>query len=115
MKSASAILQSVEIRTNAWGLRGGEVPPPTPGKRRILFLGSSVTLGWGVPEAATVTERLRLMFLADGQDVEILNGGIGNYNIAAALAAEAVVKSQFRIHPERWRALFVERAQPRTI
>ena len=80
VKSANAILQSVEIRTNAWGLRGADVPPPTPGKRRILFLGSSVTLGWGVSEAETVTERLRMMFLADGQDVEILNGGIGNYN-----------------------------------
>ena len=71
VRSASAILQSVEIRTNAWGLRGAEVPmPPVPGRRRILFLGSSVTLGWGVPEEATVTEKLRAMFAGDGHDVE---------------------------------------------
>jgi lysophospholipase L1-like esterase len=78
--SKSALLQSVDIRINEQGLRGAPVPPPTPGKRRILFLGSSVTLGWGVPEDQTLTERLRKMFAAQGQDVEVLNAGIGNYN-----------------------------------
>jgi lysophospholipase L1-like esterase len=78
--NASAILQSVEIRTNEWGLRGGAVPPPHPGQRRILFLGSSITLGWGVGEAHTVTERLQSMFSADHRDALVLNAGIGNYN-----------------------------------
>ena len=45
----------MHIRTNAWGLRGPEVPPPVPGQRRILFLGSSVTLGWGVAPYALIT------------------------------------------------------------
>ena len=78
--SKSALLQSVEIRINERGLRGGSISPARNGKRRILFLGSSVTLGWGVPENETVTELLRTMFKADGQDVEVLNAGIGNYN-----------------------------------
>lgn len=78
--SKSALLQSVEIRINERGLRGGPIPTAPNGKRRILFLGSSVTLGWGVPENETVTERLRAMFQADGQDVDVLNAGIGNYN-----------------------------------
>lgn len=76
--SKTAILQSVEIRTNEWGLRGGPVSPTK--SRRILFLGSSVTLGWGVREEDTVEKRLEAMFRADGQDVEVLNAGIGNYN-----------------------------------
>jgi lysophospholipase L1-like esterase len=76
----SAVLESVEIRTNEWGLRGGRVPPLAPGQRRILFLGSSITLGWGVPEAETLTSRLQQMFATEGQDVQVLNGGIGNYN-----------------------------------
>jgi len=80
LASSSAVLQSVEIRIDERGLRGGPVAPPTPGKRRILFLGSSVTLGWGVPEAETMTARLQEMFKRDGQDVEVLNAGIGNYN-----------------------------------
>ena len=78
--SSKALLQSVDIRTNELGLRGGPLAPPRPDVRRILFLGSSVTLGWGVPENETVTARLEKMFAADGQRVEVLNAGIGNYN-----------------------------------
>lgn len=78
--SRAATLQSVDIRINERGLRGGPVPPPQPGQRRILFLGSSVTLGWGVPESETVTERLQAALRADGENVVVLNAGIGNYN-----------------------------------
>jgi lysophospholipase L1-like esterase len=78
--SRTALLQSVEIRTNELGLRRGPLASANPGKRRILFLGSSVTLGWGVPEPETVTARLEKMFASDGQEVEVLNAGIGNYN-----------------------------------
>lgn len=78
-KSASAILQNVNIRINEKGLRG-ETTPPVTDKRRILFLGSSITLGWGVQEKETLTFRLQEMFKNDGKDVEVLNVGIGNYN-----------------------------------
>ncbi len=78
--SKSAVLQSVEIRLNELGLRGGPMPPPQPEQRRILFLGSSVTLGWGVPEKETVEARLQEMFRAEGKDVLVMNAGIGNYN-----------------------------------
>lgn len=80
LKSRSAVLQSVTIRLNEWGLRGGPVRPRVPGRRRILVLGSSITLGWGVPEEQTLTARLEAMFRRDGQDVDVLNAGIGNYN-----------------------------------
>ena len=78
--SRAETLQSVEIRTNESGLRGSKVAAPSPDKRRILFLGSSVTLGWGVPEAETITQRIEKMFAKDGETVEVLNAGIGNYN-----------------------------------
>ena len=68
------------IRTNEWGLRGGAVPPRKPDTRRILFLGGSITLGWGVQEEDTISERVQRMFAEHGQRVEVLNGGIGNYN-----------------------------------
>lgn len=80
IKNASALLQSVNIRTNEWGLRGAAVPPRDPNTRRILVLGGSITLGWGVPEQDTMTERLASMFAQNGQKVEVLNAGIGNYN-----------------------------------
>lgn len=79
-RSKQAILQSVEIRTNELGLRGGPTPPPAPGQRRILFLGSSVTLGWGVPEKETMEARIEDKFKAQGDDVVVMNAGIGNYN-----------------------------------
>lgn len=80
LRSKSAVLQSVKIRLNEWGLRGGPVPLSNPGRRRLLFLGSSILLGWGVPEEQTVTARLRAMFASRGEEVEVLNGGVGNYN-----------------------------------
>ena len=78
--SRTAVLQSVEIQINERGLRGGPVPPRVPGRRRILFLGSSITLGWGVPENETISGRIASKFKADGQTVDVLNAGIGNYN-----------------------------------
>lgn len=80
LAKSKAVLQSVEIRTNELGLRGGPIAPPQLDRRRIIFLGSSVTLGWGVPEPDTVTARLQKMFAAEGQQVDVLNAGIGNYN-----------------------------------
>jgi lysophospholipase L1-like esterase len=78
--SKSAHLESVDIRINDMGLRGGPVPPPHAGQRRILFLGSSVTLGWGVPEAQTMTALLEKMLRDAGEDAVVMNAGIGNYN-----------------------------------
>ncbi len=78
--NSSAVLQSVSIRINGKGLRGGAIQPESGAKRRILFLGGSITLGWGVPEEETLTSKLQRMFERDGKDVEVLNAGIGNYN-----------------------------------
>jgi lysophospholipase L1-like esterase len=80
LPNREATLQNTQIRINAEGLRGAPVDLDRHGKRRILFLGSSITLGWGVPEAETVTSRLQAMFKRDGEDVQVLNAGIGNYN-----------------------------------
>ena len=80
VKNRSAVLQSVEIRINEWGLRGGKVDPLPPGGRRILVLGGSITLGWGVPEEKTMTAQLQAMFEAEGKQVQVLNAGVGNYN-----------------------------------
>ncbi len=80
LANSRALLENVEIRTNELGMRGGPIGPLKPGIRRILFLGGSITLGWGVEEKDTVTARLQEMFRSDGQDVEVLNAGIGNYN-----------------------------------
>jgi lysophospholipase L1-like esterase len=79
-RSQTALLQNTEIRLNSWGLRGPEVAALKPGERRILFLGGSITLGWGVAEKDTLEARLQRMFNDSGSPVQVLNGGVGNYN-----------------------------------
>ena len=81
LPNAEATLQSVVIRTDSWGLRGGPVADkPAPGERRILLLGSSIALGWGVAEDQTLSALLQKKFADAGRRVEVLNAGIGNYN-----------------------------------
>jgi lysophospholipase L1-like esterase len=80
VRSRSALLQNTEIRVNEWGLRGPPVAPLAPNARRILFLGGSITLGWGVAEDQTVEARLQRMLRGRGEQVQVLNGGVGNYN-----------------------------------
>jgi lysophospholipase L1-like esterase len=75
-----ALLQHVKIRLNEWGLRGGSVGEAAPDTRRILFLGGSITLGWGVPEEETVEAVLEKRLSDAGEKVQVLNGGVGNYN-----------------------------------
>jgi len=62
------------------GLRGATLQKAAPNERRILFLGGSSTLGWGVPEDETVTARLEQMLRQQGEQASVLNGGVGNYN-----------------------------------
>ena len=78
--NSDALLQSVEIRINERGLRGAPIEPLEPGQRRILFLGGSITLGWGVPENQILTSLIQQKFAANGKKVQVLNAGIGNYN-----------------------------------
>lgn len=90
VKNDSALLQSVDIRTNEWGLRGGPIEKLPAGGRRILVLGASITLGWGVDEEDTMTSRLEKMLAEKNPSIQVLNAGIGNYN------AERYVRHFFR-------------------
>lgn len=78
--ASAATLQSVDVRINTNGLRGAELTTTPQDAPRILFLGSSITLGWGVREEATVSETLGRLIAAKGRSALVLNGGIGNYN-----------------------------------
>ncbi len=80
VKSKSALLQNTEIRINEWGLRGPPVEAMSPGSRRILFIGGSITLGWGVREDQTVEACVERMLHDGGDQALVLNGGVGNYN-----------------------------------
>ena len=72
-----ATLEGVEVRINSLGMRGPEPDLADTSKKRILFLGSSNTLGWGVAEKDTLCGILRGKL---AESAQIFNAGIGNYN-----------------------------------
>jgi len=85
-----AFLMGVEVTTNSFGLREGErtkVKPPRT--YRIIALGDSITMGWGVPQGMTYPAQLERSLNAqppkgfpEGLHYEVLNLGVGNYNTA---------------------------------
>lgn len=69
------------MRTNARGLRGGEIGAKPAQTRRLLFLGDSFTMGKGVDEADTFVARVgeRLNAASTGIRYEVVNAGIDSY------------------------------------
>lgn len=70
-----------DIATNSMGFRGEECRvEKTPGKKRIVFVGDSQTLGWGVPFEQCMARRLERHLNEKSDAYEVINMGIGNYN-----------------------------------
>jgi lysophospholipase L1-like esterase len=74
-----ARLMNVTVRTNSDGFRDDDYPVEKGARRRIIFLGDSLTLGWGVEKEETF-EHLLERELDAISPAEIINLGIGNYN-----------------------------------
>lgn len=71
----------VHIKINSLGIRDYEYAIEKPkGKKRIIFLGDSFTLGWGVPFEKTYPKQLEGFLNRQGSFFEVLNMGVGNYN-----------------------------------
>jgi lysophospholipase L1-like esterase len=72
----------VVARTNARGLRGPAFPyAKPPGARRVLYLGDSVTFGYGVArDADTFAFRADSLLAAAGLPVETINAAVGGYS-----------------------------------
>jgi lysophospholipase L1-like esterase len=76
------------VTINERGYRGADVPfDRTPGKRRVLFLGDSITFGYGVRDSEVVTERVRSLLRQQGVDVEIVNTAVPSYNTEQEVAS----------------------------
>lgn len=75
--SAELRLEGWSLRTDSRGLRGPERAFPKPaGARRLLFLGDSVTFGWGVDEEDTFAAMVeRDLNAAGGVRWEAINAG----------------------------------------
>jgi lysophospholipase L1-like esterase len=86
--NSAAILMGEEIATNDLGLRGNNATlDKPPGTYRIVAVGDSTTLGWGVSDEETYPAQLAALLNAappqgypQGVRYEVLNLGVGNYN-----------------------------------
>lgn len=77
LKNKSSILQNVEIKLNSKGMRSDEFEI---NDKKILFLGSSISLGWGVEQKDSYPGIIQTKLLSDSINYKVLNGSIGNYN-----------------------------------
>ena len=82
MPNKKAILQKKEIRINNIGQRGKDLDINKLDiyDRKIMFIGSSMLLGWGVEEEKIFTSIIKKKAEIDNRKWLIMNGGIGNYN-----------------------------------
>jgi lysophospholipase L1-like esterase len=100
--NASAFLMGVDMKINSLGLREGDdmKKEKTAGTYRIVVLGDSMTLGWGVPFEQLYPKLLEKSLNANPpspvwQRYEVINTGVGNYNTCQEVAS----------FKERWLAL----------
>jgi lysophospholipase L1-like esterase len=82
--------QNIPVDINSHGLRGPETGYEKPaGTYRILNLGDSVAMGWGVREEDTYGQQLEALLNEDSsgdQRFEVINAGVPGWNLENALA-----------------------------
>jgi lysophospholipase L1-like esterase len=90
--NSKAHLMGVDISTNSLGLRDREYSFGKPKNTyRIMVLGDSITLGWGVDQSDSYPKKLEEMLHKNvsgkrGVDYEVINTGVGNYNTVQEMA-----------------------------
>ena len=87
----SAFLMGVPVSINSHGLRDREYSrSKPPDVYRIVMLGDSTTLGWGVALEQTVSKileaELNKLHMREYNRFEVLNAGVGNYNTVQEVA-----------------------------
>ena len=78
-ENVSETIMGVSVETNSDGLRDTEYPIAKGDNYRIIFVGDSLTFGFGAAREDTFEYLLEQRF-NETRPVEILNFGIGNYN-----------------------------------
>jgi lysophospholipase L1-like esterase len=81
---ATAELMGVPVQINSDGFRDDEYPVEKSARDRIVFLGDSLTFGWGVRKEDGFEHRLE-QALDRKRPTEIINFGTGNYNTEQAV------------------------------
>jgi hypothetical protein len=96
----SAFLMGVPFAINSAGLRDREFAREKPaGVRRIVWLGDSTTVGWGVPLEGTAPKILeRELNASRAGRFEVLNCGVGNYDTVQEVEHYLTIDRAF--HPD---------------
>ena len=76
--SKEALLMGVKVKINDFGVRDNFLPKiKEVNEKRILVVGSSITLGWGVEYDSIFTTRLENALNNNHNIYEVINAGIG--------------------------------------
>ena len=96
----AAFPMGVQFSINSMGLRDREFPREKPAcVYRIVRLGDSTTLGWGVPLSGTAPKILERELNAAGHGrFEVLNAGVVNYNTVQEVEHYLTIDRSF--HPD---------------
>lgn len=94
-KNKESTLQNVKIKLNSLGMRS---PEPNADKKKILFLGSSISLGWGIENKESFAEIVNTRLRDEGLNYQVLNASVGNYNTFRYV--ENFLRNQTSIDPE---------------
>jgi len=98
---AEARIMREVIKINRSGFRSIELPAAKGEKEyRILVLGSSITIGWGVPFESVFTTLLEKRLNAEntGKTFTVINSSIANYN--AVLQAIYFKEKLYKLEPD---------------
>ena len=96
--SEEARLMGVPVTINTDGLRDREYDPDAAGVKRAVFLGDSLTFGWGVASEDTFEYLIEQELSRKDDRIEILNFGTGNYNTVQS--ANLFFERGLRYHPQ---------------
>ncbi|MBT3407365.1 SGNH/GDSL hydrolase family protein [archaeon] len=77
LPETSMNLYGAKITINSQGLRSEYNYSIEKTKKRVILLGDSITLGWGVQNNETFSKVLENYL---GENYEVINAGVGNYN-----------------------------------
>jgi len=84
------------IRTNSLGYRNPEIGVKS--RRRVLFLGDSITLGDWLPEEETFVRRIEELSTRGPEPLETINAGVGAIGLETELAI--LVETGLRVDPD---------------
>jgi hypothetical protein len=94
--NSSAFLMGVPFAINSAGLRDREYSPQKPpGTYRMVWLGDSTTVGWGVRAEDTPA---KLLEASHHGKFEVLNAGVGNYDTVQEVEHYLTIDRAF--HPD---------------